>query len=38
MRRIARAAYLHADVGDVTALENPQALEAYAELLGEDGK
>jgi acetyl-CoA synthetase len=38
MRRIARAAYLHADVGDVTALENPQALEAYAELVGEDGR
>lgn len=32
MRRIAKAAYLSLDVGDVTALENPEALDVYPTL------
>jgi acetyl-CoA synthetase len=32
MRRIAKAAYLDLDIGDVTALENPDSLEHYREL------
>ncbi len=32
MRRIAKAAYLGVDVGDVTALENPEALAVYPGL------
>jgi acetyl-CoA synthetase len=30
MRRVARAAYLGADPGDLSALENPAAVEAIA--------
>jgi acetyl-CoA synthetase len=33
MRRVARAAYLGLDPGDLSALENPRAVEAIAELL-----
>ncbi|HVM30443.1 MAG TPA: hypothetical protein VM305_06700, partial [Candidatus Limnocylindrales bacterium] len=32
MRRVARAAYLDTDPGDLTALENPLALEAIRQL------
>lgn len=32
MRRIARSAYLDSDVGDVTALENPETLSAFRSL------
>jgi acetyl-CoA synthetase len=31
MRRVARAAYLGADPGDLSALENPLAVEAIRE-------
>jgi len=32
MRRVIRAAYLNEDPGDVTALENPAAVEAVREV------
>ena len=32
MRRVARAAYLDADPGDLSALENPLAVEAIRAL------
>jgi acetyl-CoA synthetase len=32
MRRIAKAAYLDLDIGDVTALENPESLDHYRDL------
>jgi acetyl-CoA synthetase len=36
MRRVIRAAYLGEDPGDVTALENPAALEAIADCKGRE--
>jgi acetyl-CoA synthetase len=36
MRRIAKAAYLGNDIGDVTALENPESLAAFATLAPEE--
>jgi acetyl-CoA synthetase len=34
MRRVARAAYLGLDPGDVSALEDPRAIEAIGGLTG----
>ncbi|HWH36838.1 MAG TPA: hypothetical protein VNT28_03580, partial [Candidatus Limnocylindrales bacterium] len=34
MRRVARAAYLDTDPGDLTALENPLAVEAIRRTAG----
>jgi acetyl-CoA synthetase len=38
MRRVLRAAYLGEDPGDLSALENPGALEAIARARGDRGE